>query len=185
MWCLEWLYTSGHFSCMLAVILQGYALCVLDYEFQILDNAFLVHKPGIKTMKKDPQRAILAGKTNALIRKVIFPELKVLYGTRKGCAVWPRLDSANLKQVHALNMMWCYTFVNFPTFWSPACYWRRNTKHTMILWHCLFQMFPEICRSQDCVCIIFEFMGIVWIFFTDFSYYVSVQMTLQLPVYQT
>ncbi|KAJ9586643.1 hypothetical protein L9F63_019745, partial [Diploptera punctata] len=66
---------------------QGYALCVLDYEFQILDNAFLVHKPGIKTMKKDPQRAILAGKTNALIKRVIFPELKVLYGTRKGCAV--------------------------------------------------------------------------------------------------
>jgi len=66
---------------------QGYALCVLDYEFQILDNAFLVHKPGIKMNKKDPQRAVLAGKTNALIRKVIFPELKVLYGTRKGCAV--------------------------------------------------------------------------------------------------
>lgn len=69
------------------LVSQGYALCVLDYEFQILDNAFLVHKPGIKTMKKDPQRAMLAGKTNALIRKVIFPELKVLYGTKKGCAV--------------------------------------------------------------------------------------------------
>ncbi|XP_075227166.1 beta-1,4-glucuronyltransferase 1 isoform X2 [Lycorma delicatula] len=66
---------------------QGYTLCVLDYEFQILDNAFLVHKPGIKTLKKDPARAVLAGKTNALISKIIFPELKVLYGTRKGCAV--------------------------------------------------------------------------------------------------
>ncbi|XP_034234070.1 beta-1,4-glucuronyltransferase 1 [Thrips palmi] len=66
---------------------QGYALCVLNYDFQILDNAFLVHKPGIKTLKKDPQRAMLAGKTNVLIRRVIFPELKVLYGTRKGCAV--------------------------------------------------------------------------------------------------
>ncbi|XP_066905595.1 beta-1,4-glucuronyltransferase 1 isoform X3 [Halyomorpha halys] len=66
---------------------QGYALCVLDYEFQILDNAFLVHKPGIKTLKKDPARAIQAGKTNSLIRKIIFPELKVLYGTKKGCAV--------------------------------------------------------------------------------------------------
>nr|CAD7402362.1 unnamed protein product [Timema cristinae] len=64
--------------------LKGYALCVLDYEFQILDNAFLVHKPGIKTLKKDPQRAMLSSKTNALIKKVIFPELKVLYGTRKG-----------------------------------------------------------------------------------------------------
>ncbi|XP_049805362.1 beta-1,4-glucuronyltransferase 1 [Schistocerca nitens] len=66
---------------------QGYALCVLDYEFQILDNAFLVHKPGIKVLKKDPQRAMFAAKTNALIKKVIFPELKVLYGVRKGCAV--------------------------------------------------------------------------------------------------
>uniref|UniRef100_A0A224XE45 Putative glycosyltransferase n=1 Tax=Panstrongylus lignarius TaxID=156445 RepID=A0A224XE45_9HEMI len=66
---------------------QGYVLCVLDYEFHILDNAFLVHKPGIKTLKKDPARAVLAGKTNSLIRKVIFPELKILYGAKKGCAV--------------------------------------------------------------------------------------------------
>uniref|UniRef100_A0A1B6F200 N-acetyllactosaminide beta-1,3-N-acetylglucosaminyltransferase n=1 Tax=Cuerna arida TaxID=1464854 RepID=A0A1B6F200_9HEMI len=66
---------------------QGYILCVLDYEFQILDNAFLVHKPGIKTLKKDPARALLAGKTNSLIRKIIFPELRVLFGVRKGCAV--------------------------------------------------------------------------------------------------
>jgi hypothetical protein len=62
-------------------------MCILDYEFQILDNAFLVHKPGIKATKKDPQRETLVQETNALIKKVIFPELKVLYGTRKGCAV--------------------------------------------------------------------------------------------------
>lgn len=66
---------------------QGYALCVLDYDFLILDNAFLVHKPGIKVYKKDPRRSQLAGKTNQLIKKIIFPELKVMYGTRKGCAV--------------------------------------------------------------------------------------------------
>lgn len=66
---------------------QGYALCVLDYEFQILDNGFLVHKPGIKVLKKDPKRAMLAAKTNQLIKKIIYPELQVLYGTRKGCAV--------------------------------------------------------------------------------------------------
>lgn len=66
---------------------QGYSLCVLDYEFQILDNAFLVHKPGIKVLKKDPKRAMLAAKTNQLIKKIIYPELQVLYGTRKGCAV--------------------------------------------------------------------------------------------------
>ncbi|CAO1381250.1 unnamed protein product [Diamesa serratosioi] len=66
---------------------QGYSLCVLDYEFHILDNAFLVHKPGIKVLKKDPKRAMLAAKTNQLIKKIIYPELQVLYGTRKGCAV--------------------------------------------------------------------------------------------------
>ncbi|KAJ8921858.1 hypothetical protein NQ315_008490 [Exocentrus adspersus] len=66
---------------------QGYALCVMDYDFLILDNAFLVHKPGIKVYKKDPRRSMLAAKTNQLIRKIIFPELKVLYGVKKGCAV--------------------------------------------------------------------------------------------------
>ncbi|KAK8400373.1 hypothetical protein O3P69_003213 [Scylla paramamosain] len=29
-------------------IIQAYILCLLDYEFHILDNAFLVHRPGIK-----------------------------------------------------------------------------------------------------------------------------------------
>ncbi|KAH8421167.1 hypothetical protein KR009_006992 [Drosophila setifemur] len=66
---------------------QGYALCVLDYEFHILDNAFLVHKPGIKVLKKDNRRAMLSGKTNQLIRKIIYPELKIMYGMRKGCAI--------------------------------------------------------------------------------------------------
>ncbi|XP_011055253.1 PREDICTED: N-acetyllactosaminide beta-1,3-N-acetylglucosaminyltransferase [Acromyrmex echinatior] len=66
---------------------QGYALCVLDYDFLILDNAFLVHRPGIKIFKKDAHRDMLTAKTNALIKKIIMPELKVLYGTRKGCAV--------------------------------------------------------------------------------------------------
>ncbi|CAH0383937.1 unnamed protein product [Bemisia tabaci] len=66
---------------------QGYALCALDYEFQILDNAFLVHKPGIKTLKKNPARDMLTRKTNTLIQKVIWPELKILYGFKKGCSV--------------------------------------------------------------------------------------------------
>ncbi|XP_076757458.1 beta-1,4-glucuronyltransferase 1 [Xylocopa sonorina] len=66
---------------------QGYALCVLDYDFLILDNAFLVHRPGIKIFKRDPHREMLTAKTNALIKKIIVPELKILYGTRKGCAV--------------------------------------------------------------------------------------------------
>ncbi|XP_067620572.1 beta-1,4-glucuronyltransferase 1 [Eurosta solidaginis] len=66
---------------------QGYSLCALDYEFHILDNAFLVHKPGIKQLQKDNRRAMLAGKTNQLIRKIIYPELKIMYGVRQGCVV--------------------------------------------------------------------------------------------------
>ncbi|XP_023290426.1 beta-1,4-glucuronyltransferase 1 isoform X2 [Orussus abietinus] len=68
-------------------MMQGYALCVLDYDFLILDNAYLVHRPGIKVYKKDPYRNMLTAKTNALIKKIIVPELKILYGSRKGCTV--------------------------------------------------------------------------------------------------
>jgi hypothetical protein len=124
----------------------------------------------------------LVQETNALIKKVIFPELKVLYGTRKGCAVWPRLDSAKRLQVHALNMIQCYQFVTylfkFPSLWLAASYYRSNTKHIMILWHYLLHMFLKVCRSHDGLCITFEFMSIVWVTFTDFSYYLSVQMIL-------
>lgn len=59
---------------------QGYALCVMDYDFLILDNAFLVHKPGIKVYKKDQKRATLAAKTNQL-------SSRVLYGYKPRCAV--------------------------------------------------------------------------------------------------
>ena len=68
---------------------QGYALCALDYEFLVLDNAFLVHKPGIKVFKKDEEfskRSVFVQKTNRLIRDVIFPEYKVLFGYKEGCS---------------------------------------------------------------------------------------------------
>ncbi|OXA36516.1 hypothetical protein Fcan01_28719 [Folsomia candida] len=35
---------------------QGYVLCVLDYEFHILDNAFLVHRPGSKGPRSFPRK---------------------------------------------------------------------------------------------------------------------------------
>lgn len=66
---------------------QGYALCVLDYDFMILDNAFLVHRPGIKTYKADYDRDILAAKTSSLIKNKIHPELKILYGEKQGCSM--------------------------------------------------------------------------------------------------
>ncbi|XP_063989022.1 beta-1,4-glucuronyltransferase 1 isoform X2 [Diachasmimorpha longicaudata] len=66
---------------------QGYELCVLDYDFLILDNAFLVHRPGIKSHKKDQKRDMITAKTNHFIKKIIVPELKVMFGKRTGCAV--------------------------------------------------------------------------------------------------
>jgi len=71
-------------------MIQGYKLCVLDYNFQILDNAFLIHRPGIKTKKtlKTDINNKKIGAQNNLIRKVIFPEIKKLYGTRKGCELF-------------------------------------------------------------------------------------------------
>lgn len=68
-------------------MLQGYKLCVMDYEFHILDNAFLIHRPGIKTKVKlnstiDKEKVSIQTK---LIRKSLLPQAKKLYGERKGC----------------------------------------------------------------------------------------------------
>ena len=67
--------------------LQGYQLCVMDYDFLILNNAFLIHRPGIKTAKSSSSHIDKAkvGAQNDFIKKIIMPELKQLYGTRKGC----------------------------------------------------------------------------------------------------
>lgn len=67
--------------------MQGYQLCVMDYDFMILNNAFLIHRPGIKTFKKNDKHVDKAkvAAQNDFIRKIIMPELKQLYGSKKGC----------------------------------------------------------------------------------------------------
>jgi hypothetical protein len=66
---------------------QGYVLCVMDYEFMILDNAFLVHRPGIKRIKIIPKKNPVVAKQNTFIARTVLPELKLIYGTRPGCVV--------------------------------------------------------------------------------------------------
>eukprot|EP00090_Calanus_glacialis_P024135 TRINITY_DN3746_c0_g1_i1.p1 TRINITY_DN3746_c0_g1~~TRINITY_DN3746_c0_g1_i1.p1 ORF type:complete len:469 (-),score=132.26 TRINITY_DN3746_c0_g1_i1:129-1535(-) len=69
---------------------QGFKLCLSNYQFHILDNAFLIHRPGIKT-KKTLHSAINRKKIeaqNALLKKTIFPEIKKLFGVRKGCEMF-------------------------------------------------------------------------------------------------
>lgn len=64
-----------------------YILCVRDYEFLIMDNAFLVHRPGIKHVTKDKPRDKVVAQQNTLIRKHILPEYKILFGVNKKCTV--------------------------------------------------------------------------------------------------
>ncbi|XP_042887443.1 beta-1,4-glucuronyltransferase 1-like [Penaeus japonicus] len=66
---------------------QMYILCVRDYEFHIMDNAFLVHRPGIKKLHKDPSRDRVVAKQNTAIRTKILPEYKTMFGYRKSCVI--------------------------------------------------------------------------------------------------
>jgi hypothetical protein len=68
-------------------LFQGYALCMLDYDFMILDNAFLVHRPGVKIPRKEPVRDAMAKKQSAVIRSAIYRELKIMYGQNNDCIV--------------------------------------------------------------------------------------------------
>ncbi|XP_063695856.1 beta-1,4-glucuronyltransferase 1-like [Culicoides brevitarsis] len=63
---------------------QGYTLCILDYNFHVLSEGFLVHRPGIKTMA-EARRPAQENINNHLLRSQIVPQIERLFGTRKGC----------------------------------------------------------------------------------------------------
>jgi beta-1,4-glucuronyltransferase 1 len=63
---------------------QGYIMCALDYDFMILSDAFIVHRPGIKTERR---KGTMSHQTNMIIKNNIIPELKLLYGDKKECVV--------------------------------------------------------------------------------------------------
>ena len=62
-------------------------MCVLDYNFAILNEAFLIHKPGIKTSKHHSSETDgkKVSKQTTLISKIIMPQLKMMYGKKSGC----------------------------------------------------------------------------------------------------
>ncbi|XP_049886866.1 beta-1,4-glucuronyltransferase 1-like [Pectinophora gossypiella] len=66
---------------------QGYVLCVMDYDFMVLNKAFLVHKPGIKKYKKAPKRMPVVYRQNAFVSAHVLPELKKLFGSRANCVL--------------------------------------------------------------------------------------------------
>jgi hypothetical protein len=65
---------------------QAYIMCILDFKFNVLSNAFLVHRPGIKK-SKEARRPILEERNYELIHNEIVPEIKRKYGINKKCKV--------------------------------------------------------------------------------------------------
>jgi N-acetyllactosaminide beta-1,3-N-acetylglucosaminyltransferase len=57
----------------------------MDYDYMILDNAFLVHKPGIKPPKKKKKKPDRAVRKQNRIYKKIAAELDKVYEKRDGC----------------------------------------------------------------------------------------------------
>ncbi len=59
----------------------------MDYDFLVLDNAFLVHKPGIKVLAKNRNviNNTIVQKQADYIKKIIMPELLANFGKRNGC----------------------------------------------------------------------------------------------------
>lgn len=65
---------------------QMYELCLLDYDLHILDNAFLVHAPGIKTVvaAEERRRAKYIYENNKIYGQIVS-HLKQKYGDKPGC----------------------------------------------------------------------------------------------------
>ncbi|XP_049822908.1 beta-1,4-glucuronyltransferase 1-like [Aethina tumida] len=70
---------------------QVYSLCLMKYNFNILDNAFLVHKPGIKAQgsgnaKLQKYYDVWERSSNLLLGNITH-ELKSLYGENENCEI--------------------------------------------------------------------------------------------------
>ena len=65
---------------------QMYEMCLMDYDILVLDNAFLVHAPGIKHIdEQDNSRRINFIKRNNQVYNTILAKLRKKYGSPKGC----------------------------------------------------------------------------------------------------
>ncbi|XP_049820563.1 beta-1,4-glucuronyltransferase 1-like isoform X2 [Aethina tumida] len=67
---------------------MAYSLCLLDYDFMVLDNAFLVHKPGIKVKKvQNLKYKNVTDKSTKLLKYHASVELKKIYGNNPKCRI--------------------------------------------------------------------------------------------------
>ncbi|CAG0919219.1 unnamed protein product [Notodromas monacha] len=68
-------------------MMQMFELCAEDYNFNILSNAFLVHKPGIKRRMPDKRIAGASDNNSILVKALIREELLRKYGNDTGCEI--------------------------------------------------------------------------------------------------
>lgn len=69
-------------------MVQMYEMCLMHYELHILDNAFLVHAPGIKTMKEHIDwRKTFVAKQKAH-KKQILKEVHARRSPSKNCTIY-------------------------------------------------------------------------------------------------
>jgi hypothetical protein len=61
-------------------------MCLMDYELLILDNAFLVHAPGIKRIDpKDERKRLPFMKKNGVVYESVVKKLLNKYTNNKNC----------------------------------------------------------------------------------------------------
>lgn len=63
---------------------QAHMMCLLDYDFSVLDSVFLVHRPGIKLGSPAESKGIRAA-TRKMINEKFLPQYASLFGHREGC----------------------------------------------------------------------------------------------------
>ncbi|XP_018579178.1 beta-1,4-glucuronyltransferase 1-like [Anoplophora glabripennis] len=66
---------------------QVYALCIHDYDFMVLDNAFLIHKPGVKKKKVQVMKHMSEVVKNDNILRKIQKEMQNIFGPNKKCKI--------------------------------------------------------------------------------------------------
>ncbi len=61
-------------------------MCLMNYDLAILDNAFLVHAPGIKHIDRNEEKKRLPFiKHNNMVYNTILAKLRKKYGTKNNC----------------------------------------------------------------------------------------------------
>ncbi|KAG7308696.1 hypothetical protein JYU34_005918 [Plutella xylostella] len=70
--------------------IQGYIFCVKNYDLMILSDAFLCHKPSVKTRvidqpEEEEPKELLQDRQDKFDNDAVLPELMKLYGFRPQC----------------------------------------------------------------------------------------------------